>query len=332
MNKQTQEYLRDIPMKPYDLLKEGLIVLLVISGVVLVLAILFGSPDYPAVRSVDVASRQPILYLKTSANILAGNSDLQGYGPPYTPDTANAQQVFGIAPANWFGVTDPINPPQDFVLAPLNRVAKLNSDVAAALQAYQAASPDQQQAWVDAYLAALDKATVSSGQVQVPEGDYGPVATMMDGMLQLGQAGLLEGTLNSADNNVPYMLNPTLSLLFFQDDVDQQVANSLDMLGGQWGMSHETGPYPGGWWTAPASFLYQIPPMSSSPNADLQIGLLLGLVFLVMLFLPFIPVLNKLPRWLGVYKIIWRDWYQKQRSESKASGNRPAEHSSASAD
>jgi hypothetical protein len=327
VNKQTQEYLRDIPMKPYDLLKEGLIVLLVISGVVLVLAILFGSPDYPAVRSIDVASQQPILYLKTSANILAGNSDLQGYGPPYTPDPANAQQVFGIAPANWFGVTDPIDPPQDFVLAPLNRVAKLNSDVAAALQTYQAASPDQQQAWTNAYLAALDKATVTNGQVQVPAGDYGPVATMMDGMLQLGQAGLLEGTLNSVDN-VPYMLNPTLSLLFFQDDVDQQVANSLDMLGEQWGMSHETGPYPGAWWTAPASFLYQIPPMSSSPNGDLQSGLLLGLAFLVMLFLPFIPVLNKLPRWLGVYKIIWRDWYQNQRSESKASGHHPAKHSS----
>jgi hypothetical protein len=331
VNKQSQAYLRDIPMKPYDLLKEGLVVLLVISGVVLVLAILFSSPDYPAVRSVDVASRQPILYLKTSANILAGNSDLQGYGPPYSSDTANAQQVLGIAPANWFGVTNPIDPPQDLVLAPLGRVARLNSDVAAALQTYQAAPPDQQQAWVDAYLAALDKATVTSGKVEVPAGDYGPVATMMDGMLQLGQAGLLEGALNST-GNVPYMLDPTLSLLFFQDNVDHQVANSLDMLGEQWGMSHETGLYPGAWWAAPAAFLYQIPPMSTSPNGDLQSGLLIGLVFVVMLFLPFIPVLNKLPRWLGVYRLIWRDWYHKQRSESKVSGHRPTNPSSASAD
>lgn len=330
MNRQSQEYLRDIPMKPYDLLKEGLIVLAIIAGIILVLAIVFGSPDYPAVRSVDVATNQPVLYLQTSANILAGNSDLQGYGPPYSSDTGNAQQVLGIAPANWFGVTDPINPPQDLVLAPLARVAKVNPDVAAALQTYQAASSDQQQAWADAYLTALDKATVTNDQVQVPAGDYGPVATMMDGMLQLGRAGLLEGALNSVDN-VPYMLNPTRSLLFFQDDVDHQVANSLDMLGEQWGMSHETGPYPGGWWTAPAAFLYQIPPMSTSPNGDIQVGLIVGLAFLIVLFLPFIPLLNKLPRWLGVYKLIWRDWYQKKPSAA-TSDRHPTSHSSASAD
>jgi hypothetical protein len=22
------------------------------------------------------------------------------------------------------------------------------------------------------------------------------------------------------------------------------------------------------------------------------------------------PVLNRLPRWLGLYKLIWRDWYR----------------------
>ena len=328
MNKKTEEYLRGIPMKPYDLLKEGLIVLAVIAGIVLTLAIVFSSPDYPAVRGVDVANDQPVLYLKTSANILAGNSDLQSYGPPYSSDTANAQQVLGIAPANWFGVTDPINPPQDFILAPLARVAKLNSDVASALQTYQAASPDQQQTWVNAYLTALDKATVTNNQVQIPSGDYGPVATMMNGMLQLGQAGLLEGALNTTGNG-PYMLNPTRSLLFFEDDVDHQVANSLDMLGEQWGMSHETGPYPGAWWTAPAAFLYQIPPMSTSPNGDLLAGMLIGLFFLIFLFLPFIPILNRLPRWLGVYKLIWRDWYQKQHSTSKIADHRSAGHSAA---
>jgi hypothetical protein len=331
VNKQSEAYFRGIPMKPYDLLKEGLIVLGVIVVVVLTLAAVFGSPDYPAVRGVDVANDQPILYLKTSANILAGNSDLQGYGPPYSSDKANAQQVFGIAPANWFGVTDPIDPPQDFILTPLARVGKINSDVAEALQTYQAASADQQQAWVDAYLSALDKATVTDQQVQVPAGDYGPVATMMDGMLQLGRAGLLEGALISG-TNTPYLLNPTRALLFFQDDVDQNVADSLDMLGGQWGMSHETGPYPGAWWTAPVAFLYQIPPMSTSANGDLQTGLIVGVLFLVIFFLPFIPILNKLPRWLGVYKIIWRDWYRKEKPLTKTPNQRPVSHSNAPGD
>jgi hypothetical protein len=77
------------------------------GGVIVVLAVLFGSPDYPTVRGRDVARRQPIAFLKTSANILAGNSSLQDYGPPYSPDTGNAQRFLGIAPADWSGVTDP---------------------------------------------------------------------------------------------------------------------------------------------------------------------------------------------------------------------------------
>jgi hypothetical protein len=27
--------------------------------------------------------------------------------------------------------------------------------------------------------------------------------------------------------------------------------------------------------------------------------------------MPFIPGLNRLPHWLKVYRLIWRDWYQR---------------------
>jgi hypothetical protein len=312
MSRRTDAYLRGIPMKPYDLLREGLIVLFLLAGIIIVLAILFGSPDYPTVRGEDVANSQPILFLKTSANILLGNDSIDGYGPPYTPDTGNAQKVLGIAPANWFGVTDPIDPAQDFVLKPLARVAALNQDVADALRTYQSTTADQQQAWLKAYLAALDKATVVNGQVKVPSGDYGPVATLLNGMLGLGRSGMLEGALESSAR-LPFTLDSTRSLLFFQDDVYHNVADSLDILGEQWGISHETGNYPGAWWLWPYTFLYQIPPMSSSPNGDLQVGLIMTLIFLVLLLMPFVPILNRLPRWVGVYRIIWRDWYARDK-------------------
>lgn len=311
MSRRSDENLRGIPMKPYDLLREGLIVFAFLAILIIVLAAVFGSPDYPTVRGEDVAKRQPLAYLRTSAGILAGDSSLQGYGPPYTPDYANAQQVLGIAPATWFGVTIPIDPPEDFVLKPLSRVAVLNKDVAAALQAYQSASTSQRQKWLGAYLQALEKATLKDGQVHLPPGDYGPVATLMTGMLDLGQAGLLEGALESSER-LPFDLNFTRSLLFFQDDVDHSVADSLDMLGGLWGISHETGPYPGAWWLWPYTFFYQVPPMSTSPNGDLQVVIIISAVFLITLFTPFIPILNRLPRWLGVYKLIWRDWYRRE--------------------
>jgi hypothetical protein len=320
MSKRSDAYLQGIPTKPYDLLREGLIVLGIVAVIIILLASIFGSPDYPTVRSEDVARTEPVAYLETSVNILAGNSDLQSYGPPYTSDTANAQEVLGVAPAKWFGATIPIDPPRDFVINPLKRAAVLDKDLTQAIGSYTSASSDQQSTWLGAYLASLKQATLKDGQVQIPDGDYGPVAVMMQGMLELGQAGLLEGALESSDR-LPYTLNFTRSLLFFQDDIDHNVAEKLDMLGEQWGISHETGNFPGAWWLWPYTFLYQIPPMSDSPNGDLQVAVIMIVVFLALAFLPFIPILNHVPRWVRVYRIIWRDWYT-SREKPESGGNK----------
>ncbi len=316
MSKRTEEYFKNVPMKPYDLLREGLIELALATVIVVILAAIFRSPDYPTVRGEDVANVQPIAFLQTSADILAGNHGVQDYGPPYTSDTENAQSLFGVAPANWFGVTTPVDPAQDLVLNPLQRVAILNSDVATALQEYEAASPDQQQTWASAYLDGLDQATVENGKVNIPPGDYGPVDEMMTGMLALGRAGLLEGAIESG-NQLPYSLNDTKSLLFFQDDVDAAVAEALNMKGDQWGVSNETGRFPGAWWLWPYAFLYQIPPMSSSPNADLQAVAIAFAAFLLLLLVPFVPVIRSLPRQLRVHRLIWRDWYHRDGTNGR---------------
>ncbi|MEJ2707928.1 MAG: hypothetical protein P8074_09990 [Anaerolineales bacterium] len=321
MSKRSEENLRGIPMKPYDLLREGLIVLGILTVLVVILALFVGSPDYPTVRGEDVAKRQPVAFLKTSATILAGQSDLQNYGPPYTADMGNAQELFGLRPATWFGVTIPVDARQDLILEPLQRVAVMNPEVDQALQDFQAASQQQQDDWTTAYLSALDNAAVENGQVKVPQGDYGPVPTLMNGMLILGRAGLLEGALESGPQ-LPYTVNFTRSLLFFEGDVDSSVADTLDMTGEQWGVSHETGPYPGAWWLWPYTFFYQIPPMSISENADIQVMTLMGLLTLITILIPFIPILKNIPRWSGIYKLIWRDWYSgtgKRRAEEDTS-------------
>jgi hypothetical protein len=81
------------------------------------------------------------------------------------------------------------------------------------------------------------------------------------------------------------------------------------MAGDQWGVSHETGRFPGAWWLWPYTFLYQIPPMSSSDNADLEAVGIFTATFLLLILLPFIPGLNRLPRALRIHRLIWRDWY-----------------------
>jgi hypothetical protein len=308
MSVRSRAYLEGVPTRPYDLLWEGLVVLAAVAALVLVLALVFGSPDYPPVTGRDVAQHQPLAFIGTTAGILAGESGIQTYGPPYSADRGAAQRVFGLAPANLAGVTIPLDPVRDFVLRPLQRLAQVSPAVADALRAYEAGSAEQRESWLRAYRAALADATVAGDTVRVPAGDFGPVPALMDGMLRLGRAGLLEGALE-AGGPVPYTLDFTRSLLFFQDDVDHGVARRLDMTGEEWGISHETGAYPGAWWLWPYTFLYQIPPMSESPNGDLQVGVIMTLLFALLVFLPFLPVLRHVPRWIGVHRLIWRDWY-----------------------
>jgi hypothetical protein len=143
---------------------------------------------------------------------------------------------------------------------------------------------------------------------------------MMQGMLELGKAGLLEGALSSGAT-LPYVLDNTKALLFFQEDVDATVAEGYDMKGTQWGITHEVGNLPGPWWLWPYAIWYQIPPLTTAPNADVIVGSLMVLFFLLLLFAPFIPLLKHLPRWIPIYRIIWRDWYERKERGIKKEGN-----------
>ena len=315
MSRISDDYLRGVPTKPYDLVREGVIALGIIAIAVVVLAIIFKSPDAPTMRGEDVAKNHPLDYLKTATDFLSGESGLQAYGPPYTKDTDNLMKVLGFAPATILGVTAPLDAQKDLIIAPLEKVAVLNKDVAAALKVWGAASEDQQKAWTKAYSDALDKAEEADGGVKVAAGTYGPVPVMMMGMLDLGRAGLLEGALTSGER-LPYTLDNSRAMLFFQEGPDSDFADSVDMLGSQWGITHEVGNLPGPWWLWPYAIWYQFPVIAKDSNADAIVGSMMVLLFLLLFFAPFIPVLKHLPRWIPIYRIIWRDWYAKQESTS----------------
>lgn len=319
MSERSEENLRRFPTKPYDMIREGLFVLGGVAIVIILLCIFWGTPDYPTVTIQEVAQKQPIAFLERSISYLSGKSSFQTYGPPYTNNPENAQAVLGvISPQRWIGEINPVNAQTDFILTPLQRMALTNGKIAAALSAYEQASPGQQAAWDQSYSEALKKASVSGQNVVLPKGNYGPVEGMMNAMLQFGRAGILEGILD-VNPQLPYDPVNTNSLLFLQGSILNNVAVHLDQQSNQWGMSHESGPYPGAWWMWPYTFLYQIPAIQNSPNADLIGGLIMFVVFLLLVFFPLIPGLNRLPHAIGFYRVIWHDWYN--RADARGAGN-----------
>jgi hypothetical protein len=299
------------PLRRYDLVKEFVIAFVVVSLLTVFLSALFSSPDVKPITLKQWAKADPNDFVATAVTELAGTSGTAGYGPPYN-NTSGASQTLGpIKLQQWVGVTIPINAAQDFVLRPLAS-APHDPALASALAIYQAAPASQQQKWASDYSDALAKAP-DGNPSSVKPGDYGPVPILAGRLLDLARSSALDGTLMSQGGF--YQTDYTKSVLFLADSSYlEDRASAQHLAGEQWGMMNETGNFPGQAWLWLYTFWYQIKPFSTSDNADAWIWWLMALLSLVLVLVPFIPGLRSLPRYLGIYRLIWRDYYRAQRA------------------
>ena len=295
------------PKRPYDLVKEFIVALLVVSILTLLLAALFSSPDDKEVTLGQWANAAPNDFVATAATELDGSSGSATYGAPYTHDKSAAQKIGPLAPQNWPGVTIPIDSATDFVVRPLQGATSA-PDLKSALATWTAATPDQQQKWSAAYDDAIAKAT-DNDPANVAAGDYGPVPVMLNHLLTLAQSGGLDGALLAQGRF--YQTDYTKPLLFIADgSYLEGLARDQHLGGDQWGMMNETGNYPGQAWLWLYTFWYQVKPFSTSGNADALVWGLMALLTAIFVFVPFIPGLRSVPRWVPIYRLIWRRYYR----------------------
>ena len=305
----------DFPTRRYDLAKEfviTLVVVLVLSGG---LAAIFSSPDEKPITMSAWAKADPNNLVTTAAAELAGTTTSATYGAPYNTN-AEGQKLGPIPLQKWGGVRIPINS-ADLVLGPLSNSSG-DPAVSSAVATWKAATPDQRTKWATDYVDAIgtaaadgEPATGAGGDpAKVAGGDFGPVPALSAGLLALAKTGGLEGALDSAGNF--YGGDTTKSLLLLADGAyleDQAVAQNLG--GDQWGMMNEVGNAPGQPWMWLYTFWYQIKPFSTSDNADAQVWALMMLLTLLLMFLPFIPGLRTIPRWIPIHRLIWRNYYRR---------------------
>jgi hypothetical protein len=293
--------------RPYDLVKEFVVALVVVSLLAIILALVLSSPDDKGVTLQQWARQNPSDFVTTAVTELDGTSTSASYGPPYNT-ASTGQQIFFLHLQNWIGVHQPVDPPLDFVLRPLSTVTG-NQTVSSALSTYEAASPDQQQAWASSYDKAISDAP-DGDPTKVASGDYGPVPTMTNALLNLAQVGALDSQLVSHGTGF-YQDNYTKPLLFLSDGSDlADQAATQHLQGDQWGMMNETGNYPGQAWLWLYTMWYQISPFNSSGNADALIWGIMMLLSLGLILVPVIPGLRSLPRLIPVHRLIWRDYYR----------------------
>jgi hypothetical protein len=289
----------------YDIVKEFVIALVVVLLATFALAAVFGAPDEKPVTLQSWAKADPSDFLATAFAELDGSSTTAGYGPPYNT-AAEGQKIGPLGLAKAVGVHQRIDTAGDFVLTPL-ATAPQNPDVAAALTQYKNATPDQQAAYRKTFSDAMDAA--KGDPAQIPAGSAGPVQVMLNQLLTQAEAGSLDGQLLAQGGF--YQNNYTKPLLFLSDGTYLAgLADAKHLSGDQWGMMNETGNYPGQAWLWLYTFWYQISPFNHSDNADALIWGLMAVLTLAFILIPFIPGVRSIPRYVPIYRLIWRDHYR----------------------
>ena len=266
------------------------------SVAMLALAVLltaaFSSPDVPRVTIAQWASADRYDFLTTAVSELEGTSESGRSGG------------------------------RDLVLAPLAQTAP-DAKLTAALRRYGRAPLQSRLAWLKEYTAGLDYARGEVfGSTRLPPGAYGPVPVLLSHLLTLARTGALDAAPAS---------DPTKPLLFLGDgEWLERLAQQQHLLSGQWGMMNETGNYPGQPWLWLPAYLYQVSPFATSHSVDAEVWGIMALLSLALVLVPWLPGVRSLPRWLPVYRLIWRDYYRVTEARDASRGSRPAARPSGS--
>jgi len=332
--------------RSYDLILEGTIAVVFVAILCIVAAIIWGSPNagltYPGAPKSPAGqafsakywdTNDPSDLAATAVAELQGMTTTAGYGPPFT-QTGASQEFIGIKPAviakYIFGVTLPVNTAYDFVLAPVSQlVAPYSPLTARAVSTYKAAGGDftagapasmlaspKQQTWLADFAKSLagKGAKVTPTSISVAAGNYGPVPAIITAELLAAHNGSLDGYFQGSQQQLS--TNTYKATMFFSDGtLWSTIAMGQGIAGSQWGVMNEAWNYPGQVWLWLYSGMYQVPALNAATNTnlDLDVGLLMILLgFLLPIFAPWIPGINRIPRLIPLYKIIYRRYYTAQ--------------------
>jgi len=291
---------------PYDIVKEGVIALVIVSILTVLLAVAFGSPDDPSITIKAWSNHAPMDFATTALNELNGTSTSAGYGAPYN-NASTGQQLGPLTLAKWIGDRVPVNTVNDFVIDPLRSLPKQPA-LTADLSQWSSASSSSRAGWVKSYSKAANHMQIVSGQLVVNATGAGPLPVMMADLFQMARTGALDQAL--VTQNGFYTSDYTKPLLFLADGTYlSNIAQKQHLTGDQWGMMNETGNYPGQAWLWLYTFWYQVSPMNSSGNGDILVWGIMMVLSAGLLLTPFIPGLRSIPRKTRVYRLIWREHY-----------------------
>ena len=279
---------------PYDILKEAFVAFLAVAVLIVLLAVVFSSPDEPAITLKTWSIANPVDFAQTAVTELDGTSAVATYGPPYNATPDSSQHIGFFEPAQWLGVHQPIDTAQDFVIGPLRtlpnqplvqarstctRVRRQRSR-ARGRRRTRRLLPMRPMSMDDCTsLRALWPGRRDHRLTDRHGADRGPRRHAVE------RGSVLQHELHQA------------TALHCRRHVPGHAGRRPTPSGSQWGMMNETGNYPG---PGVALALHDVVPgaaMNTSSNGDLEVWAIMMALTIGLIFLPFIPILRSIPRW-----------------------------------
>ena len=251
----------------------------VLVGLFLILAAIFPSPFLKPDTVKSVAQADPKIVAQTLVKEFDHSSDTAGYMDSIDPYTYDTRNIFIATPyAQYISLTGSPDLLQKFHSQPQSTQDKQLKEAG---DYFDNSYPDK-------------KADPKN-----------PLESVFVSLTNMAQSGLYEPTLNSAN---PSGDNTGYTLRFLADTgVMDDRAQALGITTDQYGMLREEKGRipPGAWWLAPIGLLNHTV-LANDDNGDRDGAIILGLFMFLLLIFPFVPILNRIPDWLKVYKLIWR--------------------------
>ena len=268
---------KTVPANHKLLFARGGVLIVLILG----LAYFLPSPFIKPTTIQEVAQADPALTAKTLVGEFDKSSDTATYQDniaPYTFDTASV-----------------------FIYGPYQQLVSANPNFTNRLVVFQSESSDKQAQQLKDAAAFFDS---WDGKSALPQNN--PAILMVGSLVAMSQAGLYEPALAAANAQAKPSDTSTYVLRFLSDSgVLEDKATGLNLTTDQYGMLHEeSGKTLGAWWLAPIGVLNHTV-LSNDDNGDRDAAIIFGSFFILLLVFPFVPILNRLPDWLKVYRLIW---------------------------
>ena len=259
-------------------IRGGVLVLLILG-----LALILPSPYLEPTSISQVATTDPAVIAVTLTQEFDATSGTATYVDNIAPYTFNTRKIYIDGPYNALLATNSVGS--------INQLAVFNSEPADTQGAQLKDAESFYGSWN------------GTSSINSPN----PAIQVVASLVRMASAGLYdpylarENTLATSGDNTTYVAR------FLSDSgVLDDKATALDLTTDQYGMLHEEAAHvPGAWWLAPIGLLNHTV-LKNDANGDRDAGIIFGTFFLLLLAWPFIPILNRIPDWLGIYKLIWR--------------------------